>query len=169
MILSLILAVSENGVIGDSHSPHQELPWRLPDDLRHFRERTRGKPVIMGRKTHQAIGFVLPERLNIVISRQLGYRPMDGAVRAGSIDEALAIARSRQPDEAFIIGGAEIFRQALALADRIELTRVHAETAGDVFFRELDLSQWTLVSGVDHPADERHEYAFTFETWERRR
>lgn len=167
MILSLIYAVSDNGVIGDTHSPHHQLPWDLPDDLAYFRRLTNGKPVIMGRKTHEAIGRVLPGRRNIVLSRQADYTPLDGAEKASSLEEALALTHVGDPDEAFVIGGAEVFRLALPNADRVYLTRVHADVPGDTFLDPLDPDEWHLVSQEEHTEDERHAHAFTFERWDR--
>lgn len=168
VILSLILAVSENGVIGDTQSPHQQLPWNLPDDLAYFRRTTEGKPLIMGRKTHQAIGRVLPGRRNIVLSRQADYQPLAGAEKVGSFEEAIALAHVGDPEEVFVIGGAEVFRQALPQADRVYLTRVHADVPGDAYFESLNPEEWHLVSQAEHQEDDRHAHGFTFERWDRR-
>ncbi|WP_341937363.1 dihydrofolate reductase [Marinimicrobium sp. C2-29] len=143
MKVAIIVATARNGVIGRDN----QLPWRLPDDLKHFKAVTLGKPVIMGRKTHESIGRALPGRLNIVISRS--PRPLeDPAVRwVSSLEEGLALARAEQPDaeELMVMGGAEIYRQALAQTDRIYLTRIDLEIEGDAYFPELSPAEWTLT------------------------
>lgn len=143
MKVAIIVAAARNGVIGRDN----QLPWRLPDDLKHFKAVTLGKPVIMGRKTHESIGRALPGRLNIVISRS--PRPSeDPAVRwVSSLEEGLALAQAEQPDvdELMVMGGAEIYRQALAQTDRIYLTRIDLEVEGDAYFPELSPAEWTLT------------------------
>lgn len=161
MILSLVVAASENNVIGKGNA----LPWKLPDDLRHFRELTKGKPIIMGRKTFESIGRPLPDRLNIVITRQEGYEK-EGIVRAESLDDAIEIAQESNAEEACVIGGGEIYKQALEKADRVYLTRVHATIDGDAFFA-FDESKWHIVSKEDHPKDDVHPYEMTFLTYEK--
>ena len=159
-MLSIIVAVADNGVIGSGN----QLPWRLPDDLKRFKALSLGKPVVMGRKTYDSIGKPLPGRLNIVISRQPGLE-IPGCRVVPSIDEALAAA---QPSpEVVIVGGAEIYRQALPKVSVIHLTRVHAVIPGDVSFPELRDEEWREVAKEYHPADERHAHAFTFTTLER--
>lgn len=164
MKLSLIVAASENNVIGRGNA----LPWRLPDDLAFFRRTTEGHPVILGRKNYESIGRPLPNRRNIVISRKPGLA-IAGCDVAGSFEEALALARSEETDEVFVIGGGEIYRQALPMADYIYLTRVHAEIEGDVVFPELAPEEWREVHREGHPADDRHAYPFTFLVYERRK
>ena len=160
MAISIIVAVAENGVIGSGN----RLPWRLPDDLKRFKALSLGKPVVMGRRTFDSIGRLLPGRANIVVSRQSGLA-IEGAVVARSLDDALAAAGD--VPETVVIGGAEIFRQVLPRTDTIHLTRVHARVAGDVFFPELDPAQWRESVVEHHAADERHQYAFTFVTLQR--
>jgi len=141
-MISLIAVVSRNLVIGRK----QRLLWRLPEDLRHFRATTGGKPVIMGRKTWESLPEAfrpLPGRHNIVVSRNPGYHPY-GASRAASIEEALRIAGDA--GEVFVIGGAELYRQTLPMAERLYLTEVAAEASGDAFFPELPPGQWQEVS-----------------------
>jgi len=163
MILSLIVAAAENGVIGNKG----QLPWSLPDDLKYFREKTKGLPIIMGRKTHESIGKPLPGRRNIVVSRQHGLQ-ISGCDVVPSLDAALQLAKM-ETDEAFVIGGKEVFQAALPLASRILLTRVHANVEGDVVLPEIDWSQWQLVgTPVRHETDDRHAYPFTFEIYERK-
>jgi dihydrofolate reductase len=127
MIVTAVVAVAENGIIGRGGG----LPWRLPSEMRHFREATRGKPLIMGRKTHEAIGRVLPGRLNIVVSRNPDLA-IPGAVVARTLHEALEAAAVGGAAEACLIGGAELYAEALPLAQRAILTRVHASPPGDV-------------------------------------
>jgi dihydrofolate reductase len=158
--LSLVVAASENDVIGRDNA----LPWHLPADLKHFKAITMGKPIVMGRKTYESIGRPLPGRLNIVISRNRALQ-IPGVDVVGSFDEALA--RAGDAPEVAVIGGAELFRSALPLARRIYLTRVHANVAGETKFPALDLRQWREVDRSHHPADERHAYAMTFSTFER--
>jgi dihydrofolate reductase len=158
--LSLVVAVSENDVIGRDNA----LPWHLPADLKHFKAVTMGKPIVMGRKTYDSIGRRLPGRLNIVISRNRALR-IPGVEVVGSFDEA--VARAGDVPEVAVIGGAELFRSALPLARRIYLTRVHGNVEGETKFPPLDPKQWREVERSHHPADERHAYAMTFSTLER--
>jgi dihydrofolate reductase len=158
--ISLIVAMSENRVIGRQG----RLPWRLPDDLKRFKELTTGHTVIMGRKTFESIGRPLPQRRNIVASRNPDWAA-EGVEIAHSLDEALV--RTAGEAEVFIIGGEQLYRAALPRADRIYLTRVLACIEGDAFFPSFQNTQWTLAQRLEHPADERHEYAMTFEAYER--
>lgn len=160
MKLTLIVAVADNGVIGRQN----ELPWRLPEDLKRFKALTMGKPIIMGRKTFESIGKPLPGRTNIVITRQADLS-LPGCVLVDSLPAALAAAGN--VDEAMVIGGGEIYRQALARADRVELTEVHAAIEGDARFPALEAQQWRQVAREDYPADERHAHAYSFVTLER--
>ena len=160
MSLSIVVAVAENGVIGSANA----LPWRLPDDLRRFKELTWGRPIVMGRKTYDSIGRPLPGRANIVVSRQAGLS-IPGCVVVGSIDEALAAAGDAP--EVALIGGAQLYRAALPSVSTIHLTRVHADVPGDTFFPELDPMQWRETVAGAHPADDRHAHAFTYLTLER--
>jgi dihydrofolate reductase len=159
-MISIIVAVAENGVIGAGN----RLPWHLPDDLRRFKALSMAKPVVMGRRTFDSIGKPLPGRTNIVVSRQPGLT-IAGAVVASSLDAALAAAGD--VPEIVIIGGAEIFREVLPRTDTIHLTRVHARIAGDVVFPKLDPDRWRETRVEHHAADERHQYAFTFVTLQR--
>ena len=162
MIISLIAAASENNVIGN----HGTLPWSLPDDLKHFRTVTEGHPVIMGRKTFASIGKPLPNRKNIVITR--GTMTMPGCDIVHSLEEALDLARAANAAEVFVMGGGEIYAQALPIADRVYLTRVHATIEGDAFFPELDPQEWEETEQHEHAQDEKHAYACTFTLYERR-
>jgi dihydrofolate reductase len=159
-MLAIIVAVADNGVIGSGN----QLPWRLPDDLKRFKALSLGKPIVMGRKTYDSIGRPLPGRLNVVISRQPGLA-IPGCTVVTSIDEAIAAAQPAP--EIVIVGGADIYRQVLPQVQIIHLTRVHANIAGDVVFPKLQEREWREVAKEYHPADERHAYAFTFSTLER--
>jgi dihydrofolate reductase len=158
--VALVVAVSENGVIGKDGG----LPWHLPDDLRHFKAVTFGKPVLMGRRTLQSIGKPLPGRRNLVLSRALAA-PMPGIEYVRSVEQARTLAA--QASELCVIGGAEVFALALPLATRIYLTRVQAAVAGDVYFPLRDFSGWHASAAIEHPADSRHAYAMSFLTLER--
>lgn len=139
MTISIIVAVAENQAIGfDNH-----LLWHISEDLKRFKSLTLGHHVIMGRKTFASVGKPLPGRVNIVISRQEGYRA-EGCIVAKSLEEAIDLAK--QDSEIFIIGGGEIYKQALPMASRVYLTRVHASYPGDVFFPELNHSEWYTES-----------------------
>lgn len=160
--ISLIAAVAENGVIGVGGG----LPWRLPDDLRHFKRLTVDHTVIMGRKTFDEVRQPLANRRNVVISRNPAFRP-PGVTVVPSLAEALALGATE--DEVFVIGGGEIYRQALPLADRLHLTVVHTAAEGDTTFPDINVHDWVLVEETFHPADARHAHAFTFRTYERLR
>jgi len=163
MIISLIVAASENNVIGRDGG----IPWHLPDDFKFFREKTEGHPIIMGRKNYESIGRVLPDRHNIIISRQMDFQA-EGCEIVSSLDEAINLASKDEKEEIFVIGGGQIYEMAMALADRIYLTRVHTELEGDVFFPEIPEDEWKEVSREDHPADEKHNHSFTIYVYERR-
>ncbi|HEX7011702.1 MAG TPA: type 3 dihydrofolate reductase [Steroidobacteraceae bacterium] len=159
-MLSLLVAVAENDVIGRQN----DLPWRLPDDLKRFKALSLGKPVIMGRRTYESIGRPLPGRTNIVVSRRPDLA-IEGCIVVGSLDAAIAAAG--EAPEILVIGGAEVFREALPRASRIYLTRVHAHVEGDVHFPALSPHEWREVEVQHHPADERHAHAFSFILLER--
>lgn len=159
-MISIIAALAENRVIGANNT----LPWRLPNDLRHFRRLTTGHTVIMGRRNHESIGKPLPERTNIVITRNRAYRA-PGCRVAHSLEEALAAAGD--DPEVFVIGGAEIYREALPRADRMYLTLVHAEVPGDTFFPEFDWGEWREVTRAPHKADAQNPHAHSFVVLER--
>jgi dihydrofolate reductase len=161
MRLTIVVAVSENGVIGTGN----QLPWRLPDDLKHFKALTMGKPIIMGRKTYQSIGKPLPGRKNIVITRDPAWQA-DGCVVVDSLEGAFAAAEPA--DEVIVGGGGDLYTQLIDQVDTIHLTRVHVDLEGDVYFPTLDAEDWQSTSEERHAADERHPYAFTFETLVRR-
>jgi dihydrofolate reductase len=164
MRVTLVVAAAKNDTIGD----RGKLPWRLPDDLRRFKALTVGHHVVMGRKTWQSIGKPLPDRTNVVVSRDRELAA-PGAVVVGSLDDALALARNSGETELFVIGGGELYRAALPLADRIQLTRIDADVAGDVRFPPLDADAWVEVERSEHAADERHAWPFAFVVLDRRR
>ncbi|UYQ91349.1 dihydrofolate reductase [Chitinophaga horti] len=164
MMVSIIVAASENNVIGI----HNQLPWKLPNDLKYFKNTTWGMPIIMGRKTFESMGGVpLKGRPNIVITRQPDFAP-DGVEVVNSIPKAIDKALVYDVNEIFITGGTEIFIQAMPAVNRIYLTRVHAKVEGDAFFPEINTDHWHLVKSEAHEADEKHAHAYTFEVWERK-
>jgi dihydrofolate reductase len=163
MRASIIAAVSTNGVIGRGNG----LPWRLSTDLKRLKALTMGHHYIQGRKTYDTVGRPLPGRINIVITRQPDFAP-EGIVVVHSLDEALRVAAAAGDDEPFIAGGAQIFAQALHVADRMYLTRVHAEVEGDTYFPDFDdVSEWQLTDSEHFDVDEKNEYPFSFLTYER--
>lgn len=163
MILSLLVAASENNVIGKDN----QLPWHLPNDLKYFKNLTWGMPILMGRKTFDSIGKPLPGRKSIVITRNTDWQ-QENVVVVHSIEGAIKMAKQDDIKEIFVIGGAEIFHTSFKMAIRIYLTRVHAEIEGDVFFPELPESDWKLISAKRYEADEKNTFAHTFQVWERK-
>ena len=160
-MLTLIAALSQNRVIGRDG----DLPWRLPDDLKRFKRLTVGKTVLMGRKTWVSLGRPLPDRDNWVLSRDPSFKPA-GATVFGTLDQALNAAQHR---ELLVIGGAELYRQTLALASRLELTEVLADVQGDTWFPAIDAAEWRETASEAHAADERHALPFRFTTLDRLR
>lgn len=152
--------MAENRVIGVENT----LPWRLPADLRHFRRLTTGHHVIMGRRNYESIGKPLPDRTNIVVTRNPSYRA-PGCLVTHSLEAALASAQN--DPEIFVIGGAEIYRQALDRADRLYLTLVHARVQGDTYFPPIDEKQWQEISRERHERDENNPHACTFLVYDR--
>lgn len=157
MIVSIIVAMDEKRGIGYRN----RLPWRISSDLTRFKKLTMEHHVIMGRKTFESIGKILPGRTMIVITRNDRYKA-SGCLVAHSLDEALQIAKNNGDDEAFIIGGAAVYKAALPLANRIYLTRVHAETPTDTFFPEINESVWHEIQQSNHPVDTKNQYPTTF-------
>jgi dihydrofolate reductase len=160
MLISLMVAMDEAGVIGRDNA----LPWHLPEDLKRFKAVTMGKPVLMGRKTFESVGKALPGRKNLVLTRSPDWQ-REGITVVHTVDEALA--RSAGAAELVVIGGEEVFKLALPLARRIYLTEVHAQLAGDTTFPPFDRLPWHETARAAHPADERHAFAMTFLTLER--
>lgn len=159
---TIIVAMAENQVIGKDN----DLPWRLSGDLKRFKAITMGKPIIMGRKTYDSIGRPLPGRTNIVITRNRDWQA-DGCKVVSSLDEAFQVAEAEGADEAMIIGGAEIYRQALAQVDRLELTLVKAEIEGDAFFPEYNQDDWKVVSSEKGDDENQGNPAYDFVTLDR--
>ena len=155
----LIAAVSDNGVIGRDG----DMPWHLPDDLKRFKSITMGHPIVMGRRTWESIGRPLPGRTNIIMTRNKAFAAR-GASVAHSIPEVVEYCND---GTIMVIGGGEIYRMFLSIADRVELTRVHTTLDGDTTFPELVESDWLRNESTSHEADDRHAYAMTFESWSR--
>ncbi|MFD0792297.1 dihydrofolate reductase [Mucilaginibacter litoreus] len=160
MTISIIVAIAENYAIGKNN----QLLWHMPNDLKHFKEITSGRTIIMGRKTFDSVGKPLPKRRNIVVTRQDISLP--GCEVVKSIDEGLALCAGE--DEVFIGGGAEIYRQAMDITDRIYLTIIHHDFDADTFFPEIDYQRWNEVSREYHDADEKNPYPYSFITLNRR-
>lgn len=156
-MIHLVVAVAENGAIGKDN----QLLWHLPDDLKQFKKLTSGHTVVMGRKTYESIGKPLPNRTNVIITRNENYEA-PGCIVVSSLEEAI-----RTESDVYIIGGAEIYQQALPLTDRIHLTEVQTSVEGDTFFPKLDSAEWHELSRETHPTDEKHRYAFDFVELER--
>jgi dihydrofolate reductase len=162
MTISLVVAAASNNGIGKDG----KMPWHLPNDMRHFKNITWGMPVVMGRKTFESLGKVLPGRKNIVVSRQPRWKA-EGTVVVKSLEDALFVAKEADANEVMVIGGGEIYKALFEKAKRIYLTRVEASPEADTFFPSLDPRQWFLVSQKDHEADEKNAYNYSFQTWER--
>lgn len=163
MRTSLIAAVARNGVIGRDN----DVPWKLPADLRRFQRLTMGHFMLMGRRTFESIGSrPLPGRPLIVVSRREGYLP--GEVRvARSVQEGVGLAREAGESELFVAGGTEIYREALPIADRLHLTRIEEDVPGDAYFPEFDETQWRLVEREDHEPGDGIPFAWSFQVWDR--
>ena len=163
--VSMIVAATRNQVIGRDN----QMPWHLPDDLRYFKQRTLGKPIIMGRKTWESLGRPLPGRLNIVITRQADLK-LEGAEVFAEIEAALQRGQDwavqQGVDEVMVIGGGQLYQHALPLAQRVYLTRIDLELEGDTFFPVLDAQQWLQTDAQAHPAQNKQP-GYTFEVWQR--
>lgn len=154
-MISIIVAVAENGVIGSGN----RMPWHISEDLRRFKSITTGHPVVMGRKTFESLGRPLPNRTNVVITRNPAYAA-EGATVVGSLEEALAMFPAEE--EVFVIGGGEIYRQAMDIADRLYITRVCEAFEGDTVFPPVDETRWCATREEHHPRGEKFPHAFTF-------
>jgi dihydrofolate reductase len=163
MRIALIVAVAENGVIGRDG----DLPWRMSDDLKWFREATMGKPVIMGRKTYDSIGKPLPGRMNIVLTRSRSGE-QDGVRFARDLPAAIALAAEHGASEACVIGGGGVYRAAMPLADRLYVTRIAAKVEGDTNFALPDPADWSITTIRRIAADERNDHAARIEQWDRK-
>jgi dihydrofolate reductase len=160
MIVSLIVAAAKNNVIGKDN----QMPWRLPDDMKYFRDKTMGHCVIMGRKNYDSVPEKfrpLPGRTNIIVTRQKDFSA-PGCIVVHSIEEGLEKAKQKNESEAFIIGGGEIFRQALGMADKIYLTKIYRTFDGDVFFPSINMKEWKEESAQHFKADEKNKYDYSF-------
>ena len=163
MIVSSIVAMAKNRVIGKDN----KIPWYLPADLKYFKRTTINHHIIMGRNCFESIGRPLPKRTNIIVSRNPLYVATNCIV-AHSIEEALNMAYDHKEKEVFIIGGGQIYEQSVSFWDRLYLTEVDLEVDGDVFFPEIDLSQWKLLSVDEHEADDKNEYPYSFKVFEKK-
>jgi dihydrofolate reductase len=156
-IISIIVAMAENRVIGN----HNQLPWHLPADLKHFKDITTGSPILMGRKTYESIGRPLPNRTNIVMTSDNTFKA-PGCIIVTGIEDAMMYAENNNVRELFIIGGATIYQQFLPKTDRIYLTIIHHAFEGDTYFPEIDLLKWTETSAETYTSDANNPYAYTF-------
>jgi len=163
MIISAIVARGENGIIGIDN----DLPWKLPKDLKWFKSKTSRRHVIMGRKSFESLGRPLPNRVNIVITRDTSYFH-SGIVIVNSIPEALAYAKKEGEDEAFILGGGKIYEQTKDLWDHLYLTEVKTAPEGDTYFPDVDLTRYNLDFEEKHAKDEKHAFDYTFQIWKRK-
>ena len=160
-MITMIAAAAENNALGKD----QDLVWHLPDDFKRFKKLTTGHHIIMGRKTFETFPEPLPNRTHIVITRKDNYLKKDATV-VSSLEKALEFAKN--DEQPFIIGGGEIYKLGMEVADKIELTRVHGTFDADTFFPEIDEEKWKLVAEEFHPKDEKHDYAFTYLTYVRK-
>jgi dihydrofolate reductase len=163
MILSAVVATDDEGAIGKNG----QIPWSLPADIKHMREVTMGRPLIMGRATHDSIGRTLPGRLNVVISANPEYKPTAGSVLVHSLNEAFNLDELKKADEVIIFGGETIYNLAMPLTNKIYLTRVHTVAGGDRFFK-YNPGEWREVSSEKHSKDADNPYNYEFVTLERR-
>tara|TARA_R100001369_G_scaffold58144_1_gene85000 strand:- start:3432 stop:3914 length:483 start_codon:yes stop_codon:yes gene_type:complete len=160
-MITLIAAAGENNELGKDN----DLVWHLPDDFKRFKNLTTGHHIIMGRKTFESFPKPLPNRTHLVITRNKEYQK-EGAVVVHSLDEALL--KAQNDPQPFVIGGGEIYKLAIDTADKIELTRVHGTFEADTYFPEIDMEKWQLISEVKHEKDEKHNYSFSYLTYERK-
>ncbi len=160
-MITMIAAAAENNALGKDN----DLVWHLPDDFKRFKRLTSGHHIIMGRKTFESFPKLLPDRTHVIITRKDDYNP-EGAIVVNSLEEAIRV--SKLDEQPFIIGGGEIYKMGIDRAERIELTRVHGEFDADTFFPEIDEEEWKLIDEKFHEKDEKHDYSFTYLTYERR-
>jgi len=164
MIISTIVAVAKNNVIGKDN----DIPWYLPADLKYFKKITTGHHIVMGRKCYESIGRPLPKRTNIVVTRN-PFFIASGCLITHNVAEAVQLAEANGEEEVFIIGGGQIYEIALPHVDRIYLTEVDLEVKGDIFFPSIDLNNWNLIKETKNLADEKNEYDYTFKVLERKK
>ena len=162
-MISLIVAAAENNAIGKSNA----MLWHLPEDLKFFKNTTWGMPVIMGRKTFEAVGKPLPGRTNIIVTSNEKWQA-ENTITTTSIEDAIKVANETNAKEIFITGGGEIYKQALLIADKVYLTRVHTIIDGDAFFPELDANTWEIIFEKHVKANEKNRFDMTFQTWKRK-
>jgi dihydrofolate reductase len=160
-MITIIAAAGENNELGKDN----QIIWHLPDDFKRFKALTSGHYIIMGRKTFESFPKPLPNRTHIVITRNKNYNVPDGCFVIDSIEKAIAICPKNET--IFIIGGGEIYKQSINMADCIELTRVHNTFDADAFFPTIDSTKWELVSSQFHDKDEKHDHSFAFETYKK--
>ncbi|HET6994547.1 MAG TPA: dihydrofolate reductase [Chitinophagaceae bacterium] len=162
MTISLVVAAAKNNAIGKDN----KLLWCLPNDMKFFKNVTWGMPVVMGRKTFEALGKPLKGRKNIIITRQNNWK-QEGTIAVKTLDDAQFLVNNMDVKEMMVIGGGEIYRMAFEKAKRIYITRVDAELEGDTYFPVINPQEWRLVSNQDHATDDHHKYAYSFQVWER--
>ncbi|MFZ4670380.1 MAG: dihydrofolate reductase [Flavobacterium sp.] len=160
-MITLIAAVAQNNALGKDN----QLLWHLPDDFKRFKNITSGHYIIMGRKTFESFPKPLPNRTHVIITRQKEYKP-EGCIVVNSLDEA--IQSCPKQEDIFIIGGGEIYKQSIVIADKIDITRVHNSFEADTFFPEIEIEKWQLIFEEFHSKDERHDFDFTFQTYVRK-
>ena len=158
-MFTIIAAASENDALGKDNG----LVWHLPDDFKRFKQLTSNHYIIMGRKTFESLDKPLPNRTHIIITRQKDYQAPEGCLVVSSLKKALAICPKEE--ENFIIGGGEIYKQAIEVADKIELTRVHTTVEADTFFPKIEEENWELIISLHHSKDEKHKFDFTYLTY----
>jgi dihydrofolate reductase len=163
MTITLLVAAAENNAIGKNN----QLLWSLPNDMKFFKNTTWGMAVIMGRKTYESVDKPLPGRFNIVITRQTDWKA-EGVIVASDLQDALKKAAATNCNEVFVIGGGEIYKWAIDIADKILITRVHASFDADTFFPAIDETKWQLVANQDFATDVKHAFAYSFQTWQRK-
>lgn len=161
-MLTLIAAASENNALGKDN----DLVWHLPDDFKRFKALTSGHYIIMGRKTFESFPKPLPNRTHVIITRQSDYEVPEGCIVVNSLSKAIEVCPENE--EVFIIGGGQIYKQSIEIADKIELTRVHTTVEADAFFPEIDEDIWEVIQSEYHPKDEKHKYDFTYLTFVKR-
>ena len=160
-MITLIAAVAENNALGKDN----QLVWHLPNDFKRFKTLTSGHYIIMGRKTFESFPKPLPNRTHIIITRQKNYK-YEGCLIASSLEKAIEMAPKKE--DIYVIGGGEIYKQSIEIADKIEITRVHSSFEADTYFPEIDSDKWKLVFEEDHKKDEKHNFDFTFQTYLKR-
>lgn len=158
-MIIIIAAVAQNNALGLKN----QLVWHLPNDFKRFKALTTGHHIIMGRKTFESFAKPLPNRTHIIITKQLNYQAPNGCIVVNALDQAIAHCKNQNP--LYIIGGGEIYKQAMAISNKLEITRVHASFEADTFFPEINPKQWQLVASTFHAKDEKHAFDYTYETY----